>query len=124
MGRRILIVDDNENARSGLAHILGGLGHHVSIAANGVEALRLAPACLPEVVILDLGMPEMNGLEAGRRLREEFGPGLLLIALTGWGQERHREWTREAGFDVHLVKPVDLDQLTFILSVSADGTPS
>lgn len=123
MGRRILIVDDNENALAGLAHILRGLGHDVKTAASGIEALRVAPACEPEVVILDLGMPEMNGLEVGRRLRGEFGPRLLLIALTGWGQEQHREWTREAGFDVHLIKPVDIDQLTFILSVSANGTP-
>jgi CheY-like chemotaxis protein len=119
MGRRILIADDNQNALAGIAHVLRELGHDVSTAVNGLDALRQAPAYRPDVVILDLGMPEMDGLEAGRRLRREFGPALLLIALTGWGQDFHREWTCEAGFDVHLVKPLDIDQLTFILSVNA-----
>jgi CheY-like chemotaxis protein len=118
VSKRILIADDDDDALSGLANLLTGMGHEVALAANGAQAVEVAVQFDPEVVILDLGMPLVDGLAAARALRRlPNGHAIMLVALTGWGQPQHRELTNDAGFDVHLVKPISGDQLQFILSM-------
>ncbi|HVY83362.1 MAG TPA: PAS domain S-box protein [Steroidobacteraceae bacterium] len=106
-GRKILVVDDNVDAAESLAIVLRMKGHDVRTAHDGTAALRVAGEQSPDIVLLDLGMPGMDGLAVGRELRNrQSGHPLRIIALTGWGQESDRERTRAAGFDEHLVKPV------------------
>lgn len=108
--RRILVVDDNEDAARAMATILELLGHEVELAYDGAQALEVAEASHPEIVVMDLGMPNLNGYAAARRLRETpWGKSAMLIAVTGWGQEADRAASEEAGFDHHLVKPVELE---------------
>ena len=105
--RRILVADDNTDAVESLALLLHLAGHDVRVAHDGVETLAVGNQFEPEVVLLDLGMPKMDGYETARRLRQEsWGQHAMLVALTGWGQQRDRERTAEAGFDAHLVKPI------------------
>jgi CheY-like chemotaxis protein/two-component sensor histidine kinase len=114
--RRILVVDDNGDSADSLAMLLKFLGNDVETAYDGEHALEAAQTSRPDVVLLDIGMPRLNGYEVCRRLRAQpWGRRLCLIALTGWGQEEDRNRTREAGFDHHLVKPVDLAILTKLL---------
>jgi len=114
--RRLLLVDDNVDAASSQASLLRLLGHEVEVAHDGVAALEKARRFRPEVVLLDLGMPGMDGFEVARRLRASHeGRDLKLVAQTGWGQEDDRRRTREAGFDAHLAKPIDLAALERIL---------
>jgi PAS domain S-box-containing protein len=116
-GRKVLIVDDNLDAAESLAAVLSLKGHVVQTADGGEEALELAERDPPEVVLMDLGMPGMDGLTAARLLRTRpGGDRIRIIALTGWGQESDRERTRAAGIDQHLVKPVDPDVLLEFLS--------
>jgi PAS domain S-box-containing protein len=106
--RRILIADDNRDAADGLARVLRGLGHEVLTTHDGIEALDAVEAFRPDAVLLDLGMPRMDGFEAARQLRAgPRGNGILVIALSGWGHERERQQTHAAGFDAHFVKPLD-----------------
>ena len=106
--RRVLVVDDNRDAAESLAMFLELSGHTVQTAYDGEEALEAAENFRPEVVLLDLGMPKLNGYEVCRRIRErEWGEHPLIVAQTGWGQDDDKARTREAGFDGHLVKPVD-----------------
>jgi CheY-like chemotaxis protein/two-component sensor histidine kinase len=108
-GRRILVVDDNRDAAELLAEALGDLGYRVDLALDGVAALERLRENRAEAAVLDLGLPVMDGFELARRIHEEYGAKRpRLIALTGYGQAHDRERSREAGFDVHLVKPVDL----------------
>ncbi|HEY7476245.1 MAG TPA: response regulator [Vicinamibacterales bacterium] len=110
--RRILVVDDNVDAAETLAVMLKLQGHDVETAHDGLDALRLAPEFGPHVILLDLGMPNMNGYEAASRIRTQaWGRDIALVALTGWGQPKDRKRTIEAGFDAHLVKPVDQNTL-------------
>jgi signal transduction histidine kinase/ActR/RegA family two-component response regulator len=120
--RRILIVDDNQDSADSLAMLLRVMGHEVGTAYDGEEAIAAAEALRPEVVLLDIGMPRLNGYDACRRLREQpWGRGMFLIALTGWGQEDDRRQTEEAGFNHHIVKPVDAAALMKLLaSLAAD----
>jgi CheY-like chemotaxis protein len=105
---RILVVDDGVSAADMLALFLKLEGYDSRTAYDGIEALEIASELQPRVVFLDIGMPRMDGYEAARRLRQlPGGQQMILIALTGWGQERDREKTRLAGFDHHLVKPVE-----------------
>jgi len=114
-------VDDNRDGAASLAMMLQILGCAVSIAHDGIEALETAATFRPDIVLMDLGMPRMNGYEAGKRLRQQpGGDKLVLIALTGWGQESDRQRTREAGFDYHLVKPVDPEMLQGLLDRSGN----
>jgi PAS domain S-box-containing protein len=114
--KRILIVDDNIDAALSLAHVLSLNGHSVSTATGGEEAVNMARENPPDIILLDLGMPGMNGLTAARLIREQpGGAGIRIIALTGWGQERDRQRTREAGIEEHLVKPVDPEALLTLL---------
>ena len=114
--RRILVVDDNMDSANTLAMLLQMTGNEVNVAYDGPAALESFRATQPEIIILDLGMPGMDGYEAARKLRTmPGGDQALLAALTGWGQEDDRRRTGEAGFDLHLVKPVKLDDLRALL---------
>jgi PAS domain S-box-containing protein len=110
--RSILIADDHLDTIHSLSAFLTVNGHEVHIAHDGLQALELARKVKPQVVILDIGMPRMNGYEAAAAIRNEFGPaGPFLAALTGWGQLHDKERSREAGFDHHMVKPVEPSKL-------------
>jgi CheY-like chemotaxis protein len=114
--RRILVVDDNVDAAHTLCLLLQGLGHDVRAAYDGASALRLSDAWLPQVVLLDIGLPGMDGYEVARRLRQRPAPErLLVIAVSGYGSEADRRRSREAGFDRHLTKPVALEVLCGLL---------
>ena len=114
--RRILVVDDNRDAAESLAMLLKLSGHEVHTAHDGLEAVEAAAKFQPDVILLDIGLPRLNGYEAARRIREQQrDKGLMLVALTGWGQEEDRRRSEEAGFDAHLVKPVDLAALSKLL---------
>ena len=92
-------------------------GHQVHTAHDGLEAVGAAAAFRPDVVLLDIGLPKLNGYEAGRRIREQpWGKSVVLIAVTGWGQEDDRRRSHEAGFDHHMVKPVDFTALVGLLA--------
>jgi signal transduction histidine kinase/ActR/RegA family two-component response regulator len=105
---RILVVDDVEENAVSLAAVLRGMGHDVHTAGGGQEAVVAAARYLPEVVLLDIGMPHMNGYDACRHIRGiPGGESILIVAVTGWGQEKDRQDSARAGFDDHLVKPVD-----------------
>jgi PAS domain S-box-containing protein len=115
--RNVLIVDKNRDAADSLAFLLHLAGQEVRTAYDGPVALDLARARPPDVVLLDIGMPGMDGLEVARRLRRDLGlKQALLVALTGYGGEEDRRRSQEAGFNVHLVKPVDLDTLEVLLA--------
>ncbi len=117
---RVLVVDDNEDAVRSLAILLELSGYEVRLAKDGYEALDIAQQFIPHAVVLDIGLPGMNGYETARKLRERPDGSMLLVALSGYGQDRDRERSREAGFDHHLLKPVDVDALQKVLS---DGRP-
>jgi signal transduction histidine kinase len=105
--RRILIVDDNKDAADSMALLVETAGHSARTAYDGHQALDLASAFAPDVLLLDLGVPGLNGFEIARRIRRQpWGKTVALIAVTGWGQEQDRRRTAEAGFDAHLIKPV------------------
>jgi CheY-like chemotaxis protein len=115
--RRVLVVDDNVDAAESLAVLLRLEGHEVRVAHDGPAALAAVEADPPDLVFLDIGMPVMNGYDVARRLRRRPGlGGLVLVAVTGWGQEEDRRRSREAGFDHHLVKPVEPDALHPLLA--------
>jgi signal transduction histidine kinase len=114
--RRILVADDNADALETLATVLELGGHEVFSAPNGSLALESAERHLPEVALLDIGMPLLDGYEVARRIRAQaWGKRITLVAVTGWGQDSDRRRSQEAGFDSHLVKPLDLEKLTQLL---------
>jgi CheY-like chemotaxis protein/anti-sigma regulatory factor (Ser/Thr protein kinase) len=119
--QRILVADDNRDAAEALSLQLQLAGHDVRTAHDGVEALDLAKTFDPDIVLLDLGMPKMDGYEVARRLRVQPGSRrVTLIALTGWGQQQDRDRTTDAGFDAHLVKPVAETQLFRALALAVE----
>jgi CheY-like chemotaxis protein len=112
----VLVADDNVDAATSLALLLQIEGHEVAVVYDGAEAVDQVPHFRPDLVILDIGMPKMDGLEAARRIRATSeGKNLVLVAVTGWGQPADRERTRAAGFDAHLVKPVEGGALQALL---------
>ena len=114
--RRILVVDDNHDAARSLARLLKLAGNEVQTAGDGREAVVAAAAFRPDAVLLDIGLPVLNGYDAARQIRAQpWGGDMVLIALTGWGQDEDRRRSREAGFDHHLVKPVDTDTMMRLL---------
>jgi len=114
---RVLVVDDNIDHADSLTQVLRMLGYQTRTANDGAEAVRIAGAFGPQAVLLDIGLPKMNGLDAARRIREQaWGRDIMLIALSGWGQEDDRRRSKAAGFDHHFVKPVDIEPLTDLLS--------
>jgi PAS domain S-box-containing protein len=121
VARRVLLVDDSHDAAESLAMLLEFEGHEISIAHDGAEAVRAAERVRPDVVLMDIGLPILNGYEACRRIRDHpWGATMLMVAITGWGQEEDREQSHAAGFDLHLVKPVDHAEL---LRVVASARP-
>ena len=115
--RRILVVDDNEDSANSLATFLQLLGNETHTAFDGIEAVDKAAALQPDVVLLDIGLPKLNGYEAARRIRAQpWGEHVILVAVTGWGQDEDRLKASEAGFDCHMVKPIDPAALTSILA--------
>jgi PAS domain S-box-containing protein len=114
---RILVADDSQDSAESLALLLGLLGHDTRVALGGSEAVELAATFRPDVVLLDIGMPKVNGYEACRRIRSQpWGKAMMLIAQTGWGQDEDKRRTAEAGFNGHLVKPVDYADLERLLA--------
>jgi CheY-like chemotaxis protein len=104
---RILVVDDNHDAAESMRILLKLMGAEVRAAHDGFEALEIAAAFRPQVVLLDIGMPKLHGYDAARRIRdEEWGREMVLVALTGWCREEDRQRALEAGFNAHLTKPV------------------
>jgi len=121
--RRVLIVDDNRDSADSLAMLLRIMGHEVATAYDGEQAIATAAASRPEVVLLDIGMPKVNGYDTCSRIRREpWGADMLLVALTGWGQEDDRRRTAEAGFNQHMVKPVDAGALLKLLDSLSSAT--
>jgi CheY-like chemotaxis protein len=116
-GRRVLVVDDNADAASTLATMLSLHGFETRLAFGGKDGLRIAEEWQPDVAVIDIGMPQLNGYELCRLIREQpWGERMLMIACTGWGQNDDRERARAAGFDVHLVKPIKPDELVHVIS--------
>jgi CheY-like chemotaxis protein len=114
---RILVVDDNVDSAQSLGLLLSRLGHEIQLAHDGLEAVQAAGVFHPQVVLLDIGLPKMNGYEAARRIRERPSEAkVTIIALTGWGQEKDKQLASEAGFDHHLTKPVEPAALNKLLS--------
>ncbi|MFL5307383.1 MAG: response regulator [Polyangia bacterium] len=114
--RRILLVDDNEDAAELLSMLLADAGHTVEIAHDAATALSLAPGLAPDVALLDIGLPVMDGYQLGSELRRRLGAQTpALVALTGYGQEKDRQRTAAAGFAAHLVKPIDPQHLLTLL---------
>jgi DNA-binding response OmpR family regulator len=115
--RRILVVDDNRDSAESISTLLQISGHRTFVVYDGVAAVEAAEHLRPEVVLLDVGLPKLSGIDACRRIRgHAWGKGMVIVALTGWGQESDRRNTREAGFDAHLVKPVDYGDLLQLLT--------
>jgi signal transduction histidine kinase/ActR/RegA family two-component response regulator len=121
VGLRILVADDNEDGASALAALLEVMGHTVRLVGDGEAAVRETTAWNPEVALLDIGMPRMNGFDACRRIRTQPGGAeRTLIALTGWGQPQDVRRSAEAGFDRHLVKPIEIEALSTVLAAVVD----
>jgi DNA-binding response OmpR family regulator len=117
-------VDDNLDAAKCLAWVLEDEGYEVRVAGDAAEALRETSEFRPDTVILDIGLPEISGYEVARKIRREpWGAAIRLVALTGWGQEEDRRRSREAGFDEHVIKPVDPAALLSLLRSPRAETP-
>ena len=108
---RVLVVDDNEDAANSLATLLEVMGYQVRTAYDGPEAIEAADDFMPAVALLDIGLPRLSGYDIARHVRERRGSDVLLVAITGWGQEDDRRRAREAGFDHHFTKPADFEVL-------------
>ena len=116
---RVLVAEDIPDAAEMLRLMLENMGHEVRIAADGVQAVALAREFEPRIALLDIGMPRMDGYEAARQIRAQLGDSVVLVALTGWGQEADQRRAREAGFDRHLTKPADPDVLEELIGAAA-----
>jgi PAS domain S-box-containing protein len=117
--RRVIVADDNKAAADGLSLVMDQLGHEVRTAYDGSQAVEIAAEFRPDLVLMDLSMPGMDGYEAARRIRQQpWGKAILLVAVSGWGQEQHKSLAAEAGFDHHLVKPIAPADMQRMLSKS------
>jgi PAS domain S-box-containing protein len=117
ISRRILVVDDNRDSATSLAALLKLSGNETQTAYDGLQAMEAAASFRPDVMLLDIGLPKLNGYEVARKIREQpWGKKLMLVALTGWGQEEDRKKSQEAGFDAHMIKPVDHSALAKLLA--------
>jgi CheY-like chemotaxis protein len=115
--RRILVVDDNQDSATSLAMLLKLAGNETHTAYDGLEAVEAVAAFRPDVVLLDIGLPKLNGYEVALKVRQQpWGKNVVLVAVTGWGQEEDRQKSRRAGFEAHLVKPVDYAALMELLA--------
>jgi len=116
-GRKVLVVDDNVDAAKSLAVMLKLMGNEAKTAHDGLEAIEVAATCRPDLILLDIGMPRLNGHETAKRIRQQpWGKDVVLVALTGWGQDEDRHKSNDAGFDAHLVKPIEPATLEKLLS--------
>jgi PAS domain S-box-containing protein len=123
--RRVLVVDDNEDAASSLATLLNMTGNETEIAHDGLEAVQAAERFRPDLILLDIGLPKLNGFDVCQRIREQpWGKEMVMVALTGWGQEDDRRRSKQAGFDYHMVKPVDYAALMKLLAARAKAPTS
>ena len=114
--RRILVADDNIDAASSLAMLLEIMGNETRVVHDGIEAVELAATFRPDVILLDIGMPRLNGFDACARIRmQPANHGAVIVALTGWTQEETKQRSQQAGFDFYLVKPVEPDTLEKML---------
>jgi CheY-like chemotaxis protein len=116
VGHGILVADDNRDSAGSLGTLLQMMEHEVCTVHDGLVAVAAAAEFRPNIVLLDIGMPRLNGYDAARRIREDWGKNLVLVALTGWGQEQDRQRSHEAGFDFHIVKPVEPIMLEELLA--------
>jgi CheY-like chemotaxis protein len=110
-GLRILIADDNADSVTTLSWSLEHSGHEVRTASDGIAAVQVAREFRPQLALLDIGMPRLNGYDAAREIRKMLGDEVTLVAVTGWGQEEDKRRAREAGFDRHVTKPIDIETL-------------
>jgi CheY-like chemotaxis protein len=115
-GRQVLIIEDNPDGRTTLEAVLKLLGHHVETAATGPEGIEKALATRPDVALIDLGLPGLDGYQVAGRLRAALGQGVVLVALTGHASEEVRRRALDAGFNIHIAKPVNLEDLQRVLS--------
>ena len=114
--QRILVVDDNHDSAMSLGMMLKLMGNETHTAHDGLAAVEAAEKIRPDMILLDIGLPKLNGYDACRRIREQpWSKGIVIVALTGWGQEEDRRRSHEAGFDHHLVKPVEIAALEMLL---------
>ena len=111
VSRRILVVDDNADAADSLGMLFEVRGDEVRIAYDGLEALEAEDTFKPAIVLLDIGMPKLSGYDVARRIRDARGASVLIVAITGWGQEDDRQRARDAGINHHFTKPVDFESL-------------
>ncbi len=118
-GRRVLVIDDNPAGARAMKRLVTALGGECRVAHNGQAGLADIRESRPDIVILDIGMPGLDGYETCRRIREEFGSSLMVVALTGWGQERDKDKAMQAGFDLHLTKPADPTLLEELLTTAS-----
>lgn len=123
--RRVLVADDNADSAESLAMMLELMGNEVSIAHDGLQAVEMASELRPGFIVMDIGMPQLNGYDACRRIREQpWGKEIVIVALTGWGQSEDKRRSQEAGFDRHLVKPVEPAALGHLLAaIQRDASP-
>jgi CheY-like chemotaxis protein len=121
--RRILVADDNTDVAEMMAEVLGEMGHLVKTVHDGASALAVIPEFAPEVALLDIGLPDMEGLEVARALRRGAGPCPYLVAVTGYSRDSDRERARAAGFDSHLIKPVSIETLARIIDAAPTRAP-
>jgi CheY-like chemotaxis protein/two-component sensor histidine kinase len=120
--QRVLVVDDNRDGAASLTGLLQLAGHETLVAHDGLEAVAAAERWRPDIVLLDLGLPTLNGFDTCRRIRQQpWGVDMVLVAITGWGQEEYRRRSHEAGFNDHLVKPVNPTQLLALIAANAAG---
>ena len=112
---RVLVVDDNEDAANSLATLLEVMGYDVRTAYDGPEGIEAADTFHPAVALLDIGLPRLSGYDIARHVRQHLGQDVLLVAITGWGQDEDRRRAREAGFDHHFTKPADFDALLALI---------
>ncbi len=118
--RRIIIVDDDTDGAASLSMLLTMVGHEVATAHDGLEAIKAAGEFKPHIVLLDLDLPKLNGYDVCRRMRaENWGNRALIVAVTGWADEAHRQQALTAGFDMHLVKPVSAEVFMTVLAAAS-----
>ena len=122
--RHILIVEDSDDNRDSLQELLESEGHRVDTAMDGEQGVERAIAAHPEVALVDIGLPRLDGYEVARRIRAAGGSDIFLVALTGYGQPEDRTRAAAAGFDVHITKPINFSDLGEILSAATKGSPA
>ena len=116
---RVLVAEDIPDAAEMMRLMIECMGHEVRVAADGVQAVEIAQAFAPQIALLDIGMPRMDGYEAARQIRAALGPSVVLVALTGWGQEQDQRRAYAAGFDHHVTKPAEPAVLESLIASAA-----